>query len=78
MCYHTNLSSVFGVYCATLILSQPSLTMIEQIFEFIGNNFILAGIFVALVVAFVINEGKQGGSSISTVNLVSLVNRLRR
>jgi rhodanese-related sulfurtransferase len=49
--------------------------MLEQIFEFIGNNLVLSGIFFALVVAFVINEGKQGGASVSTSNLVSLVNR---
>lgn len=49
--------------------------MVEQIFEFIGNHFILVSIFVFLVVAFVINEGKQGGSAISPSNLVNLVNR---
>ena len=49
--------------------------MVEQIFEFISNNFILVSIFVALLVAFVINEGKQGGAAISPSNLVNLVNR---
>ena len=49
--------------------------MVEQIFEFISNHFILVGIFVALLVAFVINEGKQGGAAITTGNLVNLVNR---
>ena len=49
--------------------------MVEQIFEFIGNHFILVSIFVALLVAFVINEGKQGGAAISPSNLVNLVNR---
>jgi len=48
--------------------------MIEQIFEFLGNHYILAGVFFALLAAFVFNEGKQGGSSISTSNLVRLVN----
>ena len=49
--------------------------MIEQIFEFLGNHYILAGVFFALLAAFVVNEGKQGGSAISTGNLVNLVNK---
>jgi len=47
----------------------------EQIFSFIGNHYILVSIFVFLLVAFIINEGKQGGAAISTGNLVNLVNR---
>ncbi len=49
--------------------------MLEQIFEFIGNHFILVSIFVFLLVAFIINEGKQGGAAITPSNLVNLVNR---
>ena len=49
--------------------------MIEQIFEFIINHPFLVGTFVFLVIAFVINEGKQGGAAITTSNLVTLVNR---
>ena len=49
--------------------------MVEQIFEFIGNHYILVGIFVVLLVGFVINEGKQGGAAISPSNLVNLVNK---
>lgn len=49
--------------------------LIEQLFEFIGNHFILVSIFLFLLVAFFVNEGKQGGAAISTNNLVSLVNR---
>lgn len=49
--------------------------MIEQLFEFIGNHLILVGIFVVLVIVFLINEGKRGGASVSTTQLVSLVNR---
>ncbi len=49
--------------------------MIEQIFEFIGNHFILVSIFVFLLVAFFINEGKQGGAAITPSNLVNLANR---
>lgn len=49
--------------------------MVEQIFEFISSHFILVSIFVFLLVAFIVNEGKQGGSAITPSNLVSLVNR---
>lgn len=49
--------------------------MIEQIFEFIGNHPFLVGTFVFLSIAFFINEGKQGGATVSTANLVNLVNR---
>ena len=49
--------------------------MVEQIFEFIASHFILVGVFVALLVAFTINEGKQGGAAITPTNLVNLVNR---
>jgi rhodanese-related sulfurtransferase len=49
--------------------------VVEQIFEFIVNHFILVGVFVALLVAFTINEGKQGGAAITPTNLVTLVNR---
>ncbi|MBT4493438.1 MAG: rhodanese-like domain-containing protein [Gammaproteobacteria bacterium] len=49
--------------------------MLEQIFEFIGNHVVLVSVFVFLLVAFIINEGKQGGSAITPGNLVNLVNR---
>lgn len=39
------------------------------------NHYILVSAFVFLLVAFVINEGKQGGAAITTTNLVNLVNR---
>jgi len=48
--------------------------MIEQIFEFIVNHPILVGTFVFLLVAFLINEGKQGGATVNTSNLVKMVN----
>ncbi|NQV66112.1 MAG: rhodanese-like domain-containing protein [SAR86 cluster bacterium] len=47
----------------------------DQVFEFISNHFLLIGLFVALVFAFVVNEGKRGGDSINTNTLVNLVNR---
>ncbi|MFT7685409.1 MAG: rhodanese-related sulfurtransferase [Candidatus Azotimanducaceae bacterium] len=49
--------------------------MIEQLFEFIGNHMVLVGVFIVLVVAFLINEGKRGGKSVSTTELVNLVNK---
>lgn len=55
-----------------LLLGQ---TLVEQIFEFISNHYILVSAFVFLLVAFVINEGKLGGAAITPTNLVNLVNR---
>lgn len=49
--------------------------MVEQVFEFAGNHYILVGLFLFLLVAFIINEGKQGGAAISPSSLVTLVNR---
>ena len=49
--------------------------MLEQIFEFIGNHYVLVSVFTFLLVAFIINEGKQGGAAIKPGNLVQLVNR---
>ena len=49
--------------------------MIEQIFDFVINHYVLVSFFVFLLVAFVINEGKQGGAAITPTNLVNLVNR---
>jgi rhodanese-related sulfurtransferase len=55
-----------------LLLEQ---TVVEQIFEFVSNHYILVSAFVFLLVAFVINEGKQGGAAITPTNLVNLANR---
>ncbi len=49
--------------------------MVEQVFDFVINHYILVSAFVFLLVAFVINEGKQGGAAITPTNLVNLVNR---
>ncbi len=49
--------------------------MIEQIFEFIGNHYVLLSIFAGLLIAFFITEGKRGGAAISSTHLVNLVNR---
>lgn len=49
--------------------------MIQQIFEFIGNHLVLVGIFAFLLVAFIINESKRGGATVTPQNLVNLINR---
>ena len=49
--------------------------LVEQIFDFVTNHYVLVSVFVFLLVAFVINEGKQGGAAITPTNLVTLVNR---
>jgi len=49
--------------------------LVDQIFDFATNHYVLVGAFVFLLVAFVINEGKQGGAAITPTNLVNLVNR---
>jgi rhodanese-related sulfurtransferase len=49
--------------------------LFEQLIEFVGSHYILVSLFVVLVVAFIINEGKQGGAAISPSSLVTLVNR---
>ena len=48
--------------------------MIEKVFEFIGNHFALVGIFIALAIAFALNERKRGGASVSTNTLINMVN----
>ena len=47
----------------------------EQVFDFIGNHYILVTVFIVLLFAFFINEGNQGGPTISTTSLIALVNR---
>lgn len=47
----------------------------EQLFEFVGNHIFLVSIFLFLLVAFMVNEGKRGGAAISAQNLVRLFNQ---
>ncbi|MCB1644938.1 MAG: rhodanese-like domain-containing protein [Pseudomonadales bacterium] len=47
----------------------------DRLFEFIVNHYVLVSIFIILLIAFVINEGKQGGAAVGTSNLVAMVNR---
>jgi len=49
--------------------------MIEQLFEFVVNHFILVSVFVFLLFAFFVNEGKQGGAAVATGGLVNLINK---
>ncbi|MDH5736827.1 MAG: rhodanese-like domain-containing protein [Gammaproteobacteria bacterium] len=46
-----------------------------QFFEFVSNHLLLVGTFVALLIAFFINESKRGGAAISAQNLVRLFNQ---
>ena len=47
----------------------------EQLFEFVGNHYILSGLFVVLMALFVRNEVQRGGRSVSAQQLVDLINR---
>ena len=47
----------------------------EQLFEFIGNHYILTGLFVVLMALFVRNELQRGGRAVSAQQLVDLINR---
>ena len=47
----------------------------EQLFEFIGNHYILAGIFAVLMGLFVRNELQRGGRAVTVQQLVDLINR---
>ncbi|MCE2406533.1 MAG: rhodanese-like domain-containing protein [Pseudomonadales bacterium] len=46
----------------------------DQFVEFIANHWLLSTTFAALLVAFLINEMKRSGQSISSQQLVNLVN----
>lgn len=47
----------------------------EQLFEFIGNHYILTGLFAVLMALFVRNELQRGGRAVSAQQLVDLINR---
>ncbi len=49
--------------------------MLAQIFEFISNHPILVGLFAVLLALFIRNETQRGGKSLSSQELVNLVNR---
>lgn len=45
-----------------------------QAIEFIGNQFLLVSLFVILVILFIINETRRGGRSVTSQELVTLIN----
>jgi rhodanese-related sulfurtransferase len=47
----------------------------SQLFEFISNHPILFGTFAVLLALFIRNETQRGGRSVSTQELVNLINR---
>ncbi len=49
--------------------------MFDQFLEFAINHYVLIGLFGALLVAFFVNEGRLGGATVSTAELVTLVNK---
>ncbi len=46
-----------------------------RFFEFVSNHLLLVGVFVTLLVLFIMNEARRGGRSVSAQELVNLVNR---
>jgi rhodanese-related sulfurtransferase len=49
--------------------------MLGQLFEFIGNHILLVGLFAVLLALFIRNEMQRGGRTLSSQELVNLVNR---
>ena len=49
--------------------------MINHLLEFALHHYLLVGIFIVLLIAFLVNEGKRGGAAITTGSLVSMINR---
>lgn len=47
----------------------------ERFFEFLLNHYLLSGAFVAVTIAFLINEFARGGKSVSPQGLSQLVNQ---
>lgn len=46
-----------------------------RIIEFIGNHYILCGIFLALLIFLAVTEVRRGGKSIGSAQLTTLINR---
>lgn len=47
---------------------------VSQVIEFIGNHYILCGIFIALLFLLAVTEVRRGGRSINSAQLTSLIN----
>jgi len=48
-----------------------------RFFDFVSSHFLLVGVFVGLLVLFILNEARRGGRSVTAQELVNLVNRER-
>lgn len=47
----------------------------EQFIEFVGNHWMLSGLWVALLAAFLLHRSKSGASAVSLQQAVFLINR---
>lgn len=47
---------------------------VSQVIEFIGNHYILCGIFLALLFLLAVTEVRRGGRSINSSQLTTLIN----
>lgn len=47
----------------------------DRFFEFLLHHYLLSGAFVAVAIAFLINESLRGGKTVSPQGLTSLVNQ---
>lgn len=47
---------------------------VSQLIEFIGNHYILCGIFIVLLFLLAVTEVRRGGRSINSSQLTSLIN----
>ena len=47
----------------------------QRLLEFIGNHYLIVGVFMVLLALFVRNEVKRGGKTVTTQELVNLVNQ---
>lgn len=48
--------------------------MLAKLIEFATNHYVLASLFVVLLIALIFNESRRGGRSLSNRELTSLVN----
>ncbi len=46
-----------------------------QFIEFVGNHWVLSGLWLALLLAFIVHRSKTGARSVSTQQAVMLINR---
>lgn len=47
----------------------------ERLFEFVVNHYILVSLFVALLAAIIVLEGRRGGRKVTAQEAVGLINR---